>query len=62
MEQNKKAIIIENGFYTVVVLFFDTFETTILNEKHFGTLEDAELYKAKFEHDENITAIIKRLA
>lgn len=46
MEQNRKeSVIVSGGFYTVVTVEIDIFESRIINEKHFGTEEEAKAYQ-----------------
>lgn len=32
-------------YYTVIVVKIDAFESQIINERHFGNYEDAEVFK-----------------
>ena len=49
MEQNRatESIIVSGGFYTVVTVQIDVFESRIIDEKHFATEEEAKVYQAK---------------
>ena len=49
MEQNRatESIIVSGGFYTVVTVQIDAFESRIIDEKHFATEEEAKEYQAK---------------
>ena len=38
-----------NSFYTCVVLKIDAFESVIVTEKHFSTLEEAAEYRDSLE-------------
>lgn len=51
--------IVSKGFYTAVVLKVSVFETTIENEKHFGTREEAEQFKKDTDNGELVTVIIQ---
>lgn len=51
--------IVTSGFYTAVVLEVSTFETVIINEKHFGNREEAEAFKKETDKDNILTVIIK---
>lgn len=46
MKQIKEAAVVLNGgFFTVIVIKPDVFESQIVDERHFGTYEDAEWFK-----------------
>ena len=49
MEQNKatESVIVSGGFYTVVTVQIDVFESRIIDEKHFATEEEAKVYQIK---------------
>ena len=49
MEQNRatESVIVSGGFYTVVTVQIDVFESRIIDEKHFATEEEAKEYQAK---------------
>lgn len=48
MEQNKtESVIVSGGFYTVVTVQIDVFESRIIDEKHFATEEEAKAYQMK---------------
>lgn len=38
-----------NKFYTVVVIKVDLFESSIVDEKHFGLLSEAESFKSSLQ-------------
>lgn len=45
MLQIKQATVVLNGgFYTVIVIKPDVFESQIVDERHFSTYEDAEWF------------------
>lgn len=52
-----KTVIIQGGYYTVVAIQFDLFESKIIDEKHFATLEEAEQYKRETDNN-NVSCII----
>lgn len=52
-----KTVTIHGGYYTVVAIQFDLFESQIIDEKHFATLEEAEQYKRKTDIN-NVSCII----
>lgn len=39
------AVVLNGGFYTVIVIKPDVFESQIVDERHFGTYEEAECFK-----------------
>ena len=47
MEQNRatESVIVSGGFYTVVTVEIDIFESRIIDERHFGTEEEAKAYQ-----------------
>lgn len=45
MKQIEKVVVLSGGFYTVIVVKPDMFESQIVDERHFGTYEEAELFK-----------------
>lgn len=49
MEQNRatESVIVSGGFYTVVTVQIDVFESRIIDEKHFATEEEAKEYQTK---------------
>ncbi len=44
-------------FYKVVTMFVDVFETSILGERHFGTMTEAQAW-ARLSEDEQIISVI----
>ena len=48
MKQIKEAAVVLNrGFFTVIVVKPDVFESEIVDERHFGTYEEAEWFKLR---------------
>lgn len=51
MEQNRttgattESVIVSGGFYTVVTVEIDIFESRIIDERHFGTEDEAKAYQ-----------------
>lgn len=46
MKKIRETVVVLNGeFYTVIVIKPDVFESQIVDERHFGTYEEAELFK-----------------
>lgn len=46
MENNNiQAVEVKDGFYTVIVVQLDIFESKIIDERHFGTKEEAEQFQ-----------------
>ena len=45
MEQNRatESVIVSGGFYTVVTVQIDVFESRIIDERHFATEEEAKV-------------------
>lgn len=39
---NIQAVEVKGGFYTVIVIQLGIFESQIIDERHFGTKEEAE--------------------
>lgn len=65
MEQNRKESVIVSGrFYTVVTVEIDIFESRIVDERHFGTEEEAKAYQmqAIANGGENIHCFVKLVA
>lgn len=42
---NIQAVEVKDGFYTVIVVQLDIFESKIIDERHFGTKEEAEQFQ-----------------
>lgn len=40
-----EVVALNGGFFTVIVIKPDVFESQIVDERHFGTYEDAEWFK-----------------
>lgn len=48
MKQIKEAaVVLNSGFFTVIVVKPDVFESEIVDERHFGTYEEAEWFKLR---------------
>lgn len=66
MEQNRatESVIISGGFYTVVTVQIDVFESRIIDEKHFATEEEAKEYQAKtiMSNENNIYCFVSLVA
>lgn len=39
------VVVLNSEFYSVIVIKPDVFESQIIDERHFGTYEEAELFK-----------------
>ena len=66
MDQNRttESIIVSGGFYTVVTVQIDVFESRIIDEKHFATEEEAKEYQAKtiMSSENNIYCFVSLVA
>ena len=66
MEQNRttESVIVSGGFYTVVTVQIDVFESRIIDEKHFSTEEEAKEYQAKtiMSSENNIYCFVSLVA
>lgn len=65
MEQSRKeSVIVSGGFYTVVTVEIDIFKSCIIDERHFGTEEEAKAYQMQTIDNggENIHCFIKLVA
>ena len=65
MEQNKtESVIASGGFYTVVTVQIDVFESRIIYEKHFATEEEARAYQTKtiISSENNIYCFVSLVA
>lgn len=65
MKQNKtESVIVSGGFYTVVTVQIDVFESRIIDEKHFATEEEAKEYQAKtiMSSENNIYCFVSLVA
>ena len=65
MEQNKtESVIVSGGFYTVVTVQIDVFESRIIDEKHFATEEEARAYQTKtiISSENNIYCFVSLVA
>ena len=66
MEQNRatESVIVSGGFYTVVTVQIDVFESRIIDEKHFATEEEAKEYQTKtiMSSENNIYCFVSLVA
>ena len=66
MDQNRatESVIVSGGFYTVVTVQIDVFESRIIDEKHFATEEEAKEYQAKtiMSSENNIYCFVSLVA
>lgn len=54
MKQIKETVVVLNGrFYSVIVVKPDVFESQIVDERHFGTYEEAEWFKLQMALNHN---------
>lgn len=61
---NIQAVEVKGGFYTVVVIQLDIFESQIIDERHFGTKEEAEQFQIHtiLNSDKNVRCIMSYVA
>lgn len=57
---------ITGGFYTAVVVKFELFESSIIDERYFATREEAEEFKRsimvkRYNDLENIACVVSRI-
>lgn len=45
LQIRQAAVVLNGGFFTVIVVKPDIFESQIVDERHFGTYEEAKLFK-----------------
>lgn len=63
----KRTVIeIKGGFYTAVVIKFDLFESSIIDERYFGTRAEAEAFKRtvmmkRYNDLENIACVVSKI-
>lgn len=65
MEQNKtESVIVSGGFYTVVTVEINIFESCIIDERHFGTEDEAKAYQMQIilNGGKNIHCFVKLVA
>lgn len=65
MENNNiQAVEVKGGFYTVIVVQLDIFESKIIDERHFGTKEEAEQFQIHtiLDSADNIRCIVSFVA
>lgn len=45
LEIRQTTVVLNGGFYAVIVIKPDIFESQIVDERHFGTYEEVEAFK-----------------
>ena len=60
----KATVTISGGFYTVITVQIDVFESRIIDERHFVTEEEAKEYQRKtiFNSENNIYCFVSYIA
>lgn len=60
----KEVLTVKGGFYTVVTIQIDLFESVIIDERHFRTEEEAKAYQKEQEekHGEGYHSFYKFVA
>ncbi len=53
LQIRQAAVVLNGGFFTVIVVKPDVFESQIVDERHFGTYEEAQLFKLRMALDYN---------
>jgi hypothetical protein len=53
LQIRQAAVVLNGGFFTVIVVKPDIFESQIVDERHFGTYEEAQLFKLRMALDYN---------
>lgn len=53
LQIRKAAVVLNGGCFTVIVIKPDIFESEIVDERHFGTYEEAMLFKLRMALDYN---------
>lgn len=46
-------------YYKVIVLQIDTFESSVADERHFGTIEEATRFSESATNDNHVGVIVK---
>lgn len=64
VNNNIQAVEVKGGFYTVIVVQLDIFESKIIDERHFGTKEEAEQFQIHtiLDSADNIRCIVSYVA
>lgn len=62
----RTVIEIKGGFYTAVVIKLDLFESSIIDERYFGTRAEAEAFKRtvmmkRYNDLENIACVVSKI-
>ncbi len=45
LQIRQEAVVLNGGFYTVIVIKPDVFESQIVDERHFSTYEEVEWFR-----------------
>lgn len=53
LQIRQTEVVLNGGFFTVIVVKPDMFESQIVDERHFGTYEEAQLFKLRMALDYN---------
>lgn len=66
MKDNRKIGVVEvkGGFYTAVVIEINVFESKIIDERHFATKEESEIFKqtiTKEYTEKNVSCVVSFL-
>lgn len=61
---HKATVTISGGFYTVITVQIDVFESRIIDERHFATEEEAKEHQRKtiFNSENNIYCFVSYIA
>lgn len=64
MSNNIQAVEVKGGFYIVIVVQLNIFESRIIDERHFGTKEEAEQFQIQtiINSKKNIRCIMSFVA
>lgn len=64
MSNNIQDVEVKGGFYIVIVVQLDIFESMIIDERHFGTKEEAEQFQIQtiINSKKNIRCIMSFVA
>ena len=53
LQIRQTEVVLNDGFFAVIVVKPDMFESQIVDERHFGTYEEAQLFKLRMALDYN---------
>ena len=53
LQIRQTEVVLNGGFFTVIVVKPNVFESEIVDERHFGTYEEAEWFKLRMALDYN---------